>query len=259
MAFILNIATVNAQQKPWRIGLKLQPNVSVSYNSNKPNTDTNYFKIVPAKVSPAIGIAVNYATDKLIFEWDSYINFKKTSAKFGGYNYLIRMFQSNYSYMTYSVATLSNKLFAGYCVKSNSTPFYKIFVGPSVGYDIAEVTSGYGQGVVSGGSGRHPSVTQVGFESVAPSNFAVKINGLTTGITCKIRTELRNHKRFDYGLSFDYFHGTMPYIQAKAVINYFNVYQTLIKPKTHTIGIDFVYYFRPKKDRPVQKLKKKNE
>ena len=91
--------------------------------------------------------------------------------------------------------------------------------------------------------GVFPEVTK--YEQIYPSINETWKN-VDLGIGIKIRTRLKNGRRFDYGLSYRY--GLTKHPQfGMSVTTENKTYQSLVQPNIHTLNIDFIYYFGKKK------------
>lgn len=231
--FLLTRSYSSAQIQKLRIGIKVNPNLSIAVASKTSDFDSKHFQILNARTGFQIGGVLSYEMRKFLLEWNAFIASKGTGLKFENFS----ASKTDFSEVKYRTLNFSNRFFFGYNIKTNDLPFYSIFIGPTLGFDIGSINSIHGRGNFS-----FTDITAY-HETIPPLSGSLK--SLTAGISFKVRTSLKNIGSIDYGVSFDYVFSSYPSITITAEKNNLQYYTRLV-PKIHVLSFDFIYYFRSK-------------
>lgn len=223
-----------SQEKRFRVGIKVNPTFSIAYNTSKSGFDRKYFKTAKFLPGFQLGASASYHVNKLLFEWNTFLSTKGTGLVFENFT----SSKDVYTSIRYKTISFSNRLFVGYRIKNSESPYYAIFVGPTIGYDIAGIST-------MRGSADFGNASISSYQEVLPP-INTNLQGLTTGVTLKIRTELKRFGRIDYGVSLDYFYKKYPALGMNAKING-TAYTARYVPQVHSLSVDFIYYFRGRK------------
>ena len=156
------------------------------------------------------------------------LNYNKTGIKF----------KRKFGEMQVNVGAISitNELNIGYRVFSSSTPYYEIFLMHSLSHSFSAVQSLNHRGAFDQFTEFHVSLP----------DFTTRWQSANVGVGMKIRTQLKNIRRLDYGLSYRFAFTKFPEI-GLAVTSDGMEYQSVARPYVQTLNFDFIYYFGKKK------------
>lgn len=225
--FFLSFSTVRAQNG-FRFGLKIHPNISFSSINDKSQFDSKNFSLRNVLVGFNVGITTNYQKEKWLFEISSGLHTNATGVSFKK--------DQNISQLNFRTVSFSNEFSFGYQIFESNEPYYEIFLVPSISYNVVAMQRINSKGVF-------PEVTK--YEQIYPSINETWKN-VDLGIGIKIRTRLKNGRRFDYGLSYRYSLTKHPQFGMSVTMEN-KIYQSLARPNIHTLNIDFIYYFGKKR------------
>jgi hypothetical protein len=219
-------------QKSLRLGIKLHPNMTFTSLPKKHDFDKTHFKKVNGSIGFNLDLASNYQLDHWIFEISSGINTNKTGLKFemnvGNFN--------NKARLEVKTVSFSNEIGIGYRVYTSNSPYFELFVMPTVSYNFTGVQK-------LGGKGDFNSAAL--YQEIYP-DINRNWQSFSVGIGLKTRTELKNHVRFDYGISYNYAFTKSPEIGMIILVNN-KEYSSRFQPCIHTLNFDFIYYFGKRK------------
>lgn len=217
------LSKINSQNE-FRLGLKLHPNLSFSNLIDKSNFDDENFTARNGLLGFNFGIIANYQYEKWIFEISTGLKTNSTGIIFKN--------EQNSSQLNLRTISFYNEINIGHQIFKSNLPYYEIFLVPSISYNLVAMQRINSKGTFS-------QVSQ--YEQIYPS-INETWNSMTLGIGLKIRTQLKNMRRFDYDLSYRY--GFKKYPPFGMIVTIDNqIYQSLVRPNIQTLNIDFIYYF----------------
>lgn len=211
-----------------RIGFKTHPNFSFSSIADKSNFDRNLFSVRNGLIGLNVGACVNFQRNEWLLEFATGINSNRTGLKF----------HNNLDIAQLSMRTLSftNELNFGIRVFMSNKPYYEVFLTSSYSYSLVAIQKL---------SGNSQFENIINYEEIYPNlDLSWQSSNLGTGV--RIRTQLKNGRKFDYGISFRVAVKKYPEIGMK--IEYpTETFQTLVRPRLTALNIDFIYYFGKRK------------
>lgn len=214
-------------QKDIRIGVKIHPNLSFSTVFDKSNFDKTSFSVRNGLIGLNFGACANFQKNNWLFEYSTGINSNRTGLKFHN--------NSDKAQLNLRTLSFMNELNLGFRLFSSNKPYYEVF------YTLSYSFSFIGIQKLSGNS-QFENITS--FEETYPNlDLTWKSNHIGTGV--KIRTQLKNRRRFDYGISYKIGQKNYPLIGIK-IETQTQLFQTAIQPKVSTLSIDFIYFFGKK-------------
>lgn len=214
-------------QQDFRIGFRIHPNLSFSSIMDKSNLDRNSFSVRNGLIGLNFGASANLKKNKWLFEFSTGINSNKTGLKF----------HKNSDYAQLDIRTLSftNELNIGVRIFSSNKPYYEIFYTTSYSYSFIAIQKL---------SGNSQFENIINYEEIYPNlDLTWQSNNIGTGI--KIRTQLKNGRKFDYGISYRIGFKNYPLIGMK-IEHQTHMYQATVQPKTSTLNFDLIYYLGKK-------------
>lgn len=221
-----------SSQSEFRFGLNIHPNFTFSNIHDKSNFDSKYFTNRNGLVGFNLGLTTNYQKDKWIFEISSGLNSNKTGIKFKREPYQSQLMLKTLSF--------TNEFSFGYQVYNSDQPYYEIFILPNVSYSLTEIQE-------EGGNSNFQNVSE--YQEIYVNQ---SWNSINIGIGIKIRTQLKNQIKFDYGLSYRYSLTKYPEFGMIIKTNG-ETFQALVTPNIQTLNIDFIYYFGKNKKKKRKK------
>ena len=212
-----------SQERKVIFGIKINPSISLTKLDKQSIIDKNHVTLLNNRVGLQIGLNSSYHVKNYIFDWNCFFGQKKTGFKFN-----INEFE--YSNFQYNILSFVNKFSIGYRIKKSNKPYFDIFIGPSIGYELKGIFKQYGK-------------SNMAYYSLSDSIVYTKNqNNFTVGLMIKVKTEIKKFGKISYGISFDYLHSIYPEINLFSVINGIETI-TKFTPRVHAISIDFIYYF----------------
>ncbi|MBP6091308.1 MAG: hypothetical protein KA521_08645 [Crocinitomicaceae bacterium] len=210
-------------QKDIRIGFKIHPNLSFSNVIDKSDFDENLFSIQNGLIGLNFGSSVNFQKNKWLFEISSGINSNRMGLKFNK--------NSDFAQLNVRTLSFTNELNFGLRLFISKKPYFEVFYMVSYSYSLVGIQK------LSGNS-KFENV--ISYEEIYPNlDLTWQSNNIGTGI--KIRTQLKNGRKFDYGISYRI--GSLKNPQIGMKIQYqTQTFHTTIQPKVSTLNIDFIYY-----------------
>ncbi len=222
LVFLINHHSFS--QKKIRFGIRTHPNFSFSTTTIKNSYDKNHFSIKNGLIGFNLSLCSNIQIKRFIIEFSSGINTNKTGLKF----------KNNQDYSILNIKTVSfiNEINLGYRIHTSIKPYYNMFLTFNYSFSITAIQKLSGQS-------RFENISN--YEETYPNiNSVWKSHNLGLGL--KIRTQINFKRKFDYGISYQYSFQDYPKIGMLIQYNT-NSFETLIKPRIHTININFIYYF----------------
>jgi hypothetical protein len=215
-------------QKDIRIGFKIHPNLSFSYVKDKSDFDENSFSIRNGLIGLNIGSSVNFQKNKWLFEISSEINSNRMGLNF--------IKNSDFSQLNLRTLSFTNELNLGLRLFISKKPYYEFFYTVSYSYSFVGIQKL---------SGNSQFENVISYEEIYPNlDLTWQSNNIGTGI--KIRTQLKNGRKFDYGISYRIGSINNPQIGMKVQYQTQKL-QTTIQPRVSTLNIDFIYYLGNRK------------
>jgi hypothetical protein len=215
-------------QRDFRIGIKTHPNLSFSTVADKSTYDKDHFSLRNGAVGLNIGLTASFRKNKWLFECSDGLHSNKTGLNF----------KKNADYSRIKIRTISftNGLTLGYRIYYSGKPYYEIFLTSNYSFSIVAIQKLSGESYFN-------NIEK--YQAVFPDlNATWKSHNV--GIGLKIRTQLKNLRRFDYGISYSYSMTNFSEIGMKIKIQDVT-YESYVKPKLQTLNFDFIYYFGRKK------------
>ncbi len=214
-------------QKDIRIGFKIHPNFSFSTVTDKSDFDENSFSIRNGLIGLNIGSSLNFQKNKWLFEISTGINSNRMGLNF--------IKNSDFSELNLRTLSFTNELNLGLRLFISKKPYYEFFYTVSYSYSFVGIQKL---------SGNSQFENVISYEEIYPSlDLTWQSNNIGTGI--KIRTQLKNGRKFDYGISYRISSINNPQIGMK--IHYqTKLIKTTVQPKVSTLNIDFIYYLGKK-------------
>lgn len=215
-------------QKDIRFGLKIHPNLSFSSLDKSADFDKSSFSLRNGLIGFNLGLNTSFQKDKWILEISNGLNYNKTGIKF----------RKDFDEMQVSVGAISitNELNIGYRVFNSNAPYYEVFLTTSLSHSFSAV-----QWLNHRGSFDQFTVFQVSLPE-----FTTKWQSVNAGFGMKVRTQLKNLRRLDYGVSYRFSFAKFPEM-GLAIASEGNEYQSIARPYIQTLNVDFIYYFRARK------------
>lgn len=175
-----------------------------------------------------LGLNPSFQKDNWIFEFSSNLNSNRTGVKFKS--------ESNNAFVDVRTVSFTNEINIGYRIFSSNEPYYEFFLLPNFSHSFVAVQRLRTKGEFHQYANFHP---------VFP-DIDETWKSWSVGFGFKMRTQLKNWRRLDYGLSYRYSTTKYPEIGMKFTSEN-QEFTEIIRPNIHTLNIDFIYYFGKKK------------
>lgn len=215
-------------QKDIRFGLRIHPNFSFSSLDKTADFDKANFSLRNGLLGFNLGLVTSFQNEKWIFEISNGLNYNRTGIKF----------KQSFGEMQADFAAISitNELNIGYRVFSSNTPFYEVFLTSSLSHSFSAA-----QWLHHRGAFNQFTEFQVSFP-----DFTTRWQSVNVGLGMKVRTQLKNLRRLDYGLSYRFGFTKFPEM-GLAITSDGMEYKAIVRPYVQTLNVDFIYYFGPRK------------
>lgn len=129
--------------------------------------------------------------------------------------------------------SFTNEISVGFRIFSAIDPYFECFIMPNFSYSLIAIQK-------LGGKSDFKEV--ISYQEIYP-NLNTTWESIAVGLGLKIRTQLKNRMRFDYGLSYRYSFTNYPTLGMRILVPR-NEFSANVKPNIHLLSIDFIYYFR---------------
>lgn len=214
-------------QTDFRFGLKIHPNLSFSQANESNMLSDKIFSVRKGLLGFNLGLSPSFQKGHWIFEFSSNLNSNQTGVKFKT--------ESNQAFVDLRTISFTNEINIGYRVFSSDKPYYELFIMPNFSHSFVAVQQLRTKGEFN---------QYANFQAVFPDIDATW-ESWNLGFGLKVRTQLKNLRRWDYGLSYRYSITKYPKI-GMSFIGENQGFVKIIEPNLHTVNIDFIFYFGKK-------------
>lgn len=228
------LSFVGTSQTKFEVGLKIHPNLTFAINKDLSILQSKYFSHNYPQVGLNFGINFCYTNFKTIIEASSGLVTNKVALKLHHFDK-----EGSYTQIKYVTWSFVNKLNFGFQINENHKPYYKSYFISSLQYSFIGLQGLSSNGAIS-------NTTTVKYINSELPFLENSFKSLGIGFGYKIKTQLRNFRRLDYGISYTYLFTQFPQMFIDAEIDN-KKYFAISKPFINQIDIDFVYYFGRKK------------
>lgn len=215
-------------QTDFRFGLKIHPNLSFSQSNQSNMLRDKNFSTRNGLLGFNLGLNPSFQIDNWIFEFSSNLNSNRTGVKFKS--------ESNSAFVDLQTVSFTNEINIGYRIFSSDEPYFEFFLMPNFSHSFVAV-----QRLRTKGEFHQYDNFQAIFPDINKTWQTWNL-----GLGFKVRTQLKNLRRLDYGLSYRYSTTKYPEIGMRFTDGNKEIVK-IIKPNVYTLNIDFIYYFGKKK------------
>ena len=223
---------INSQTK-LNFGLKIHPNLTFAVNKDLSILKSKNFSHNYPQIGFNYGLNLCLTKYKYLFEYSTNLSTNKVVLKFHNFDNL-----ESYTMIKYSTLSWCNKISFGYKVKQSNKPYYDAYLVGNIQLLLGGIYKLRGSGSVN------PIISFNSYEEKFP-DFSKSFNTLGIGIGYKIKTELRNLRRIDYGINYSTFFTQFPSLSINAQIDN-KKFTGISNPYINQIDIDFIFYFNKK-------------